>query len=317
MRVISATGQLVSDFLGCECSGVVAKLGRNVTHLKEGDRVCKYMPDSVPPLTEETGMADVRHKGAWTLGAYSTHIRNPGVLVQGIPDDMSFEVAASIPAVYTTAYLSLIDTAHLQKGETILIHAAAGGVGQAAIMLSAVIGAEIFVTVGALEKKLFLMENYGIPEDHIFSSRDSTFAQGILRVTKGKGVDVVLNCLAGELLRETWNCIAMFGRFVEIGKRDIEINAKLDMEPFKRNVAFSSVDLSLIFSHKQSLGARAFADAMDLLRKNSIRPVTPLTTYPIAEVESAYRFMQAGKHFGKIVLTHNPDAIVKVISLTH
>lgn len=153
---------------------------------------------------------------------------------------------------------------------------------------------------------------YGIPEDHIFSSRDTTFGQGILRVTRGKGVDVVLNCLSGELLQETWNCIAMFGRFVEVGKRDIEINTKLDMAPFKRNVAFASVDLMLIFRHGLSMGARAFADVMEHLREEKVRPVTPLAMYPISEIESAYRLMQAGKHLGKVTLTHNPDAAVKV-----
>lgn len=287
--IMVAMGQLVDNFLGCECSGVITQVGRNVTRLKPGDRVC-----------------------TWTLGSYSTYVRNPEKLVQAIPDDMSFEVAASLPIVYCTAYFAIVDTARLQGGESILVHAAAGGVGQAAIMLAQMIGAEIYVTVGTLEKRKFLRETYGIPDDHIFSSRDTSFAAGVLRMTNGKGVDVVLNSLAGELLRETWHCIAMFGRFIEIGKRDIEINTKLEMSPFIRNVTFASVDLTVIFRHRKPLGAAAMSKVMELLRQRKVSHIQPITTYPISRIEEAFRFMQAGKHLGKLIITADPGDLVKV-----
>ncbi|KAF4440056.1 putative polyketide synthase [Fusarium austroafricanum] len=288
--IMVAMGQLVDNFLGCECSGVVTQVGSNITHIQPGDRVC-----------------------TWTLGSYSTFVRNPGALVQKISDDMSFVVAASIPIIYCTAYLAIIQSARLEKGESILIHAAAGGVGQAAIMLAKMIGAEIFVTVGTPDKRKFLIENYGVPDDHIFSSRDSSFADGIRRMTNGKGVDVVLNSLASELLRETWHCIAMFGRFIEIGKRDIEINTKLDMDPFIRNVTFASVDLTVIFRHRQPLGAAALKAIMDLLREKKIHEISPITTYPISQMEDAFRVMQAGKHLGKLIITAGDDDLVRVL----
>ena len=119
------------------------------------------------------------------------------------------------------------------------------GLGQAAIQLAKYIGAEIFVTVGNVEKHRLIRDEYQIPEDHIFNSRDTTFAKGILRMTNGRGVDVVLNSLAGEALRKTWECIAMFGRFIEVGKKDILANSGLEMMPFLRNVTFASVNLEV------------------------------------------------------------------------
>ena len=120
--------------------------------------------------------------------------------------------------------------------------------GQAAIQLAKYIGAEIFITVGNTEKHRLMREEYQIPEDHIFNSRDTTFAKGILRMTDGRGVDVVLNSLAGEALRKTWECIAMFGRFIEVGKKDILANSGLEMMPFLRNVTFASVNLEVCIS---------------------------------------------------------------------
>lgn len=122
------------------------------------------------------------------------------------------------------------------------------GLGQAAIQLAKHVGAEIFVTVSSEEKRRLLEEEYQIPEDHIFNSRDTAFARGILRMTNGKGVDVVLNSLADEALRKTWECIAMFGRFIEVGKKDILANNGLDMMPFLRNVTFASVNLEVCIS---------------------------------------------------------------------
>ena len=112
-------------------------------------------------------------------------------------------------------------------------------------MLAKHIGAEIFVTAGSAEKRHLLMEEYGIPADHIFNSRDVAFAQGIMRMTNGKGVDVVLNSLAGEALRKTWECTSSYGRFIEVGKKDILANSGLEMGPFLRNVTFGGVNIEV------------------------------------------------------------------------
>lgn len=285
-----AMGQLLDDYLGCECSGIITRIGKNITDLNVGDRVC-----------------------TWTFGACSTYARVLGNQVQRIPEGMSFEAAASLPIAHCTAYLSIVDTARLQKGETILIQSAAGGIGQAAIMLSKWIGAEVFVTVSTLQKKHFIMNTYGIPEDHIFDSRDASFADGVLRMTNGRGVDVVLNSLSGDLLCASWSCIAMFGRFVELGKRDVESNSKLEMAPFVKNVTFFGVNLEAVFRHRQPLGATLMARVMELIKTKAITHIGPLDVYPVSRVEDAFRAMQTGKHLGKVIIvTTGSDEQVKV-----
>lgn len=287
--VMVAMGQLDETRMGYEAAGYVTRVGREVTNLTVGDRIC----------------AQIR-------GHYANRVRLHYTSVCRIPDEMSFEIAATVPMVFITAYAGLYDFARLQKGETVLIHAGTGGVGQAAIILAQLAGAEIIATAGAPEKREFLTQTYGIPSDHIFSSRDSSFVTGIMNLTKGKGVDVVLNSLAGQLLCETWNCIARFGRFCEIGKRDIIANHGLEMGPFQRMVSFASVDLIQIGEHKGKDLERILTDVLRLMKAKSIRPISPITTFSISDIERAFRSMQAGKHMGKIVIKPNTGDLVKV-----
>lgn len=291
--LMAAMGQLADTELGAECSGIVTNVGRDVpSSLKVGDRVC-----------------------AVTRGHYSNFIRLHWSSVGCIPENMSFEVAASIPLVYVTAYAALYDFAHLQKDETVLIHAASGGVGQAAIVLSQLAGAEIFATVSTKEKCDFVHDTYGIPYDHIFSSRQASFAENIKIMTKGQGVDVVINSLAGSLLEETWRCMARFGRFAEIGKKDLEVNNKIEMFPFRRCVTFGTVDIIQLGIYKTKETARLMEAVLSLLQKGEIRPITPLTVYPLQDVEKALRTMQAGTHLGKIVIKPSQQDKVKVAPL--
>lgn len=287
--VMIAMGQLNETIMGYECAGVITRVGNRITHLKVGDRIAAMM-----------------------RGHYANYIRLLGIAVTKIPDDISFEQATSMPMVFCTAYFSLYDTAHLQKGETVLIHAAAGGVGQAAIMLAQLVGAEVYATVGSKEKSRLLMETYDIPEDRIFSSRNASFASEIMAATEGKGVDVALNCLSGQLLNATWKCMAMFGRLVEIGKRDIEINSRLEMSGFQGNVSFSAIDLTYMGRFRPAHLSSILEKCMQLASEGTIHAVKPITTYPISEVERAFRFMQAGKHTGKVVIQPNEGDMVKV-----
>ncbi|KGQ12279.1 Lovastatin nonaketide synthase [Beauveria bassiana D1-5] len=285
--VVIAMGQLASPYLGVECAGTVSRIGSNVRSLRVGDRVC-----------------------AMTHGAYGTYARCPATSAGLIPEGISFETSASIPVVYCTAYYGLVDLARLESGEKILIHAASGGVGQAAIQLAQMIGAEIFATVGSLDKKQHLIEEYGIADDHIFYSRDSSFAPALRDATGGKGVDVVINSLAGDLLRETWSCLAPFGRFIEIGKRDINSNTRLEMAKFEWNCTFSSVDLTKVGDFRPKIMGRIFRNVMELLDKKTIKPIGPITTVSISEVESALRKLQSGKTTGKVVVNHELDGQV-------
>ncbi|KAF4471000.1 polyketide synthase [Fusarium albosuccineum] len=286
--VVIAMGQVSSPYLGVECSGIVSKVGSKVSSLAIGDRVC-----------------------AMSLGAYSTFARCPATSAAIIPESMSFETAASIPVVYSTAYYGIIDLARLEAGERILIHAASGGVGQAAVQLAQMIGAEIYATVGSAEKKQLLIDTYGIPEDHIFYSRNTDFGPAIREATKGEGVDVVINSLAGDLLRQTWECLANFGRFIEIGKRDITSNTGLEMSKFEYNCTFSSVDLTLVAAERPKIMKRVLTSVMDLLAQGTVKPIGPIITVGISEVETALRKLQSGKTSGKVVVSPRVGERVK------
>lgn len=290
--VMTAMGQLESNLTGLECSGVVKRVGPLAaarSNLRPGDRVAALL-----------------------RGHFADTVATNWTSVVPIPDGMSFETAASIPLAFATSYIALVDLAHIQAGESVLIHSAAGGVGQAAVTIAQHVGAEVFVTAGSQVKREFMTDKYGIPDDHIFSSRDHTFAAGIMQVTNGRGVDVVLNSLAGSLLQKSLNCVARFGRFVEIGKRDLEGNSKLEMEVFKRQVAFASLDLLQMEEFKGEWIQRALKSLMHLLRNGNIVPNEPIVSYPLAEVEKPFRLMQAGKHMGKFVLAVRPDEMVPV-----
>ena len=172
--------------------------------------------------------------------------------------------------------------------------------------------AEIFVTVETELKRDFVSKKHGKATDHNFSSRNASFAAGVMNMTNGRGVDVVLNTLAGALLQESFNCIAPFGRFIEIEKRDLELNSSLEMGAFARAVSFSAVDLLMLGQHKGLQINRILKEIIYLFQEKVIRPVEPVTIYPITEVESTFRLMQAGKHMGKTIISVNPESLVPV-----
>ena len=184
--------------------------------------------------------------------------------------------------------------------------------GQAAIMLAQKTGAEIFTTVGSPENQDLLMKTYGLSEDHVFSSRDLEFGQQIQKATGNKGVDVVLNSLSGEYLRVGWECLASFGRLIEIGKLHIEMNARLEMAVFSRSTTFASVDLAMVMEERLQLMQRLLNDIMGLLRGGEIKPATPITAYPISELQSAFRSLQSGKAMGEFIIEPSEQDMVMV-----
>jgi len=279
--VMLALGQLDETLIGHECAGIVTRLGPNTEQsgLRVGDRVCGL------PL----GRFASRAHAYWTS-------------VVKMPDDMSFEDAASIPLIYITAYHSLVHIARMQKGESVLIHAATGGVGQAAIVLAQHIGAEVFATCSTQAKRDFLIEQYHISPDHILSSRDASFATAIMTMTNGKGVDVVVNSLSGPLLKATWDCIARFGRFVEIGKVDLEAGRHIETTPFARCAMYAGVDILQLGTYRGDLTQEALVESVRICHERHTTPVAPIVSYPITDMEKAMRHMQAGTHMGKLVL---------------
>ncbi|KAJ8061328.1 hypothetical protein OCU04_010391 [Sclerotinia nivalis] len=266
--VLIALGQISKDYsMTAEFAGVVTKVGSDHQSLFQvGDRVC--------------GMGG---------SPYASTVRLDGQRASHFPLSMSFEVAASIPVVFATAYHGLVDIANLQMNQTVLIHSAAGGVGQAALRIAQHIGAEIFVTVGNAAKRELLIKQFGIPEDHIFSSKLRTFRQGIYRITKGKGVDVILNSLSADALS----------------------NAGLSMAPFERNVTFASIDLQMIADYRPQKIRSILQAVLSLFEDGAYLPINPITTMSITNIEDAFRLLQTRKHTGKVILKADSEATVK------
>ncbi|KAL8861949.1 MAG: hypothetical protein Q9178_001819 [Gyalolechia marmorata] len=291
--VMVALNQLDESLIGHDCTGIVKRLGRDTDRsgLKIGDRVC--------------GIAQ---------GRFASVSRAFWTSVVKIPDNLAWEEAASLPIAYGTAYIALMDIARLEKGNRVLIHAATGGVGQAAVMLAKHVGAEVFATCGTKSKRDLLEQKYSIDPDHIFSSRDKSFASAIMARTGGKGVDVVLNSLSGPLLEATWNCIGHFGRFVEIGKVDLEAAKRLNMSPFARSATMTGFDILQYGEYKGKALNRALTKVVDLYNEGSLTSSHPITAYSISDMEKAMRQMQVGSHSGKLVLVPGPDDQVKVVS---
>ncbi|KAI1084243.1 hypothetical protein F5B20DRAFT_576378 [Whalleya microplaca] len=284
-----AVGQLWDPNLGIECSGVVTRLGKDVTDFGLGDRVMTC-----------------------GLGWYKTFIRNTQDMFQKLPETMTFEEGATTMISYGTAVYSIFNAARLQSGETILIHSAADCLGQTAINAAQHVGAKVLATVSSETEKQFLEENYNIPKDHIFSNKDAGFVQGVKRITKGLGVQVVLNSLTGEMLRQTWHCIAPFGRFIELGMKDIKSNTGLDMVPFASNAIFAGVNILTMYRTNRPLFSNLMADVFRYFQEGIIKLVKPLHLFKFSEISEAFRMLQARKHGGKVVLQVDDNDSVPV-----
>jgi len=240
-------------------------------------------------------------------------LNNETDFVYPVPDNWTLEQAATVPVAYSTAYYALVVRGGLQPGESVLIHSGSGGVGQAAISICLSMGCAVFTTVGSYQKREFLKSVYPQLQDKNFAnSRDTTFEQHILRETKGRGVDIVLNSLSEEKLQASIRCLAQHGRFLEIGKYDLSQNNPVGMAAFLRNIAFHGILLDSLFINKSSNQTRippsvvAQKQMVDQLMKDGIRTgaVRPLHAHIFSSTDSeeAFRFMSTGKHTGKVLL---------------
>ncbi|KAI1212630.1 reducing type I polyketide synthase [Annulohypoxylon truncatum] len=274
--------------LGAEGSGIVARVAPDVTTVKPGQRVAFF-----------------------GKGSFANRAQTKAYAMHEIPDSMSFEEAATIPCVFMTSMYSLYRLARVKKGDRVLIHSATGGVGISAIQLCHHVGATVYATVGTQEKREFLKSRFGIPDERIFSSRTTAFGKQILDHTDGKGVDVILNSLTGNLLDESWRIIADGGTMVEIGKKDILDRNTLSMEPFGRNASFRAFDLG----HKEITGdiiASLLSEIFDLMREGHLKPLSPMHLFSFANVPDAFRLIRSGKHIGKLVVSDGQDSKLKV-----
>lgn len=271
--------------LGHEGAGIITRVGADVTSSRVGDRVVVH-----------------------TKGAFGNRCRVPKENVFLLPDSLSFEEGATVSVVFFTAVYSLMEIGQIQRGQSILIHSAAGGVGLASIQICRYLGAEVFATVGNAEKRRFLAEECGIPLERIFSSRTVDFAAGIRRLTGGRGVDFVLNFLTGDLLGESWRLLADNGTLLEIGKKDIVARNTLSMEPFDRNCSYRGIDISKpSVLDDLPVVEKVLQTIRSLLVAGHIKPISPRTVFPFDKILDAIRYMRSGNHMGKIVISHSTD----------
>jgi acyl transferase domain-containing protein/acyl carrier protein len=270
--------------LGLECAGVVTALGEGVTKFQVGDEVMAFAQNSL-----------------------GTHAIANAHLVLPKPPQLNFVEAAAIPIVFLTAYYALHHLGRMRQGERVLIHSAAGGVGLAAVHLAGRFGAEIFATAGSEEKREYL-RSLGV--QHVMDSRSLAFADEIMQATNGQGVDIVLNSLAGEAITKSLEALAPYGRFVEIGKRDIYQNSRLGLLPFQKNLSYFAVDLDRMSKERPAFLGGLFREVMELFADDSLRPL-PHTVFPVSQAAEAFRHMAQALHIGKIVISLD-DSNVKI-----
>ena len=223
--------------VGIECAGIITAVGDDVDDLQVGDAVIALAMDGV--------------------GSFVT---TPACLVAAKPPQLSFEAAAALPIAYLTAYYSLHEQARLRRGEHVLIHSGAGGVGLAAVQVARWLGATVYATAGTAEKREHL---HALGVEHVFDSRSLAFADEVLAATGGKGVDVVLNSLTGEAIAKGLEVLRPSGRFVEIGKRDIYGHGSLRLWQLRHNASYMVVDLAQLVVDRPRLCGRPVAQGRD------------------------------------------------------
>lgn len=260
--------------LGNECAGMVTAVGEGVQNVAPGDRVM-----------------------ALATRTFSRYVLTPADSVYPIPEGMSIEDAATIPLVFLTAYYGLHRLARIKAGDRVLIHAAAGGVGMAAVQLAHLAGAKVYAT--ASRPKWDTVRQMGV--EAVFNSRTLEFADQIMAATNGEGVDVVLNALAGDFIPKSLEVLADNGRFLEIGKRDVWTAEQVaELNP---TLAYHVYDLGLALQENPALMREMLDDMMPHFAAGRLKPL-PRHTFSIARAQEAFRFMAQAKHMGKIVVTH-------------
>jgi phthiocerol/phenolphthiocerol synthesis type-I polyketide synthase C len=270
---------------GLECAGVVRELGAGVTELAIGDRVAGFAPASLASRVTTTARAVIR-----------------------VPPETSFAAAATIPVVFVTVTYALGTLARLAAGETVLIHAAAGGVGLAAIQYAKYRGATVIATAGSEVKRAFLRL---AGADHVLNSRGPGFADAVRAITGGRGVDIVLNSLSGEAMEDSLGVLKPFGRFLELGKRDFYLNRRLALRPLRQNISYFAIDIDQLPVARPDLAAALLGEVSAALADGAIRPLAH-RCFPFAAAGEAFRLMQASGHIGKLVLLPNGNAGVRL-----
>ncbi len=279
----------IPSVMGSDYAGVVSKVGENVTRYKPGDKVMLLsagsllIDNSIDPKSHFCKYMNVHHNQVFPM-----------------PESASFTDAACIPTVYITSYFSLINSARIQKDETVLIHSATGGVGLSAIEICKWKGCKIFATAGNAEKRELLKKKGA---SLVMDSRNTSFEKEILEYTNGKGVDVVLNTLSGDMMKAGINVLDFFGRFLQIDKKDIAMNNSIELSNFEKGLSFTAVDIGLLTRDYNTIN-RIFIELNELIDQGEIKPIQS-TVYSYKKLGEALNYMSKSAHIGKLVIEFN------------
>lgn len=281
----TSQGTYTEDKIGMEVSGRISRVGRLVTNVEVGDRVYAFFPN-----------------------ALRSHLVVPNHRLAKLPASVSLEQSSGLFASIT-AYYSLVTIGQLQRGETVLIHGATGGVGMAAIDVANWVGAEVIATAGSEEKREHL-RSLGI--SRVTESRNVSFYDDVMSWTNGRGVDVVLNYSPGELMRKGVACLAPFGRFIEIGKLSFDRDEALGLRPFNENLVYASIDMDRLTVSRPETIAGLYAEVLALIDRGELRKI-PVTVFPASRIGDAFRLMGRSRHIGKVaVAVRDPELQLQV-----
>jgi acyl transferase domain-containing protein/NADPH:quinone reductase-like Zn-dependent oxidoreductase/SAM-dependent methyltransferase/acyl carrier protein len=261
------------DGFGVECAGEVVTIGSSVQTLKVGDRVVALAPNS-----------------------FSQYTTVHAALVVPIPDQISYEAAATLPANFLTADYALRRVAQIKTGDRILIHAAAGGTGMAAVQIAQRAGAQVFAT--ASPSKWNTLKQLGV--EHVMNSRTLDFADQVMQLTNNEGVDIVLNSLSGDFITKSLSVLKPKGQFLEIGKRDVLSIAQVRL--INPSVSYQLIDLMNLAKQQPLLIQSMLNDLINQLQANDLH-LSPYSIFSAQQIIPAFRCMQQAKHIGKIVVS--------------
>ena len=270
--------------LGLECVGMITSVGESVCQWQVGDEVMAVVPNG-----------------------FSSFVTTAAELVMALPKQISFTEAATLPLTFLTAYYGLQHLAKIQPGERVLIHAAAGGVGQAAVQIALQAGAEVFAT--ASPPKWEFLKSMGVQQ--IMNSRTLEFASEIMNLTDGVGVDVVFNSLNGEFIDKSFAVLAPTGRFVEIGK--IGIWDQQQVKQKRPDADYFPFDIGEVIRQQPSVIAQISEELTQQWNQGKLKAL-PYKVFPYQEITAAFRYMQQAKQIGKVVV-EMPQALCEAQSI--
>ena len=281
--------------LGLECEGIVVRVGEEVSDYVVGDKVAVATAD--------------------TFRRYLTIFTDPHYLpiaiIQKQPKHFKLGESAASFVAYGTALWGLKGVAKLRRGESILIHGAAGGVGLAALHIAKYIGATIIASAGTEEKRDYLLK---MGADHVVDSRTLNFGAAIKSMTDNKGVDVVFNSVGGGIVPVSIEALASFGRFIEIGKSDMFMGATLDLALFEKGVSYTTLDLDYLVLKQPDY----FFSLMDKVFQNLSNgnlPALAVTTFGADKVQDAFTFLSKSQQIGKVCIDMDSTPLVSQYTL--